>query len=665
MASWRSSPTATSTLVLLSTFLVAFHSPLPAFAQEAAHSPGWVVISVSDYRVLRAKAYPSERDPEQPPVEATLTRVDYDLQITSDLAAGRATLTVDVLKDGWVRVPIPSGLLVRQARLDGKLLALVPWASSKGGGQLYALLSHSGRAVLLLDIALPIASSAGNESVSLPATESGVTRASVQLPRQGVDVRISGGLLTDKSESSTGSKWLAYGHGTDPLTFTWRRRTEDHRSSQLLRMRGSLTELISLGEDSTALSAEANVEVTQGVTQEVRLHLPDKVTVNQVSGAAVADWEMKAGELVVTFLEPVEQSARFVVAGETRLPRDGPIEVPLLRLVNVERETGGVAVEVLGAGEIKDLKSQGLEDADASDLGEMVSSRQSPSLASFRFRIGDPKARALSVNVARYTQQAVLMANVEEARYRVLVSNDGKVLVQARYAVRNNQRNFIKITLPAGAVVWSSALAGKPVKPGQASDGSLLLPLERVRGGEEAPEFAVEMVYFSRGTKWADKGNFSLTLPALDLPVSRTGLLVFYPPLFRVNSEPGTFRTETYTAPSSAALNAEVGVQSGVGGGVGYGSGAGIGAGAVGGIAQSGQQSFAFDSKDKADTGTQALVEKFRAKSTSGRTTGILPIRVSFPVFGPSVFLVSELSSASQAPTAALTYERDKKAGKR
>jgi hypothetical protein len=70
--------------------------------------------------------------------------------------------------------------------------------------------------------------------------------------------------------------------------------------------------------------------------------------------------------------------------------------------------------------------------------------------------------------------------------------------------------------------------------------------------------------------------------------------------------------------------------------------------------------------KDKsADAATQALLEKFRAKSQSGRTTGILPIRVSFPAFGPSVFLVSELTSAGQAPTAALNYERDKKAGKR
>jgi len=42
----------------------------------------------------------------------------------------------------------------------------------------------------------------------------------------------------------------------------------------------------------------------------------------------------------------------------------------MLRLLGNERDTGGVAVEVLGAGEIKDIKAQGLEDADASDLGE-------------------------------------------------------------------------------------------------------------------------------------------------------------------------------------------------------------------------------------------------------------------------------------------------------
>ena len=83
---------------------------------ESSHAAGWVVISVEEYRVLRAKAYPVEHDPEPPPLDATLTRVDYDLHVAGDLAAGRASLTVDVLKDGWVRVPVPAGLLVREAQ---------------------------------------------------------------------------------------------------------------------------------------------------------------------------------------------------------------------------------------------------------------------------------------------------------------------------------------------------------------------------------------------------------------------------------------------------------------------------------------------------------------------------------------------------------------------
>src|SRR5438046_7107676 len=184
--------------------------------------------------------------------------------------------------------------------------------------------------MLLLDIVLPIESSAGEESISLPSTASGVTRASILLPRQGVDVRLSGGLLSEKSESGAESKWLAYARGNEPLTFTWKRKTEDHRITLPLRMRGSLTQLIGLGEDSTSIYAEVNVEVLQGAAPEVSVQLPDKVTVNQVLGATVADWEVKNGELAVKFLEPVEQTARFVVTGETRTLREGKIEVPML-----------------------------------------------------------------------------------------------------------------------------------------------------------------------------------------------------------------------------------------------------------------------------------------------------------------------------------------------
>jgi len=631
-------------------------------AQTAAHAPGWVVITISDYRSLHAKAYPPDREPEGPPVDATLTRVDYDLRIGGDLAAGRASLTVDVLKDGWVRVPIPAGLLVREAKLDGKLVSLVPGAAGKGSNQLSALLSRPGRAVLLLDIALPVVSTAGEESISLPSTASGVTRASVRLPRQGVDIKLTGGLLAEKSEPGAESKWLAYARGNEPLTFTWKRKTEDHRGTQALRLRGSLTELTGLGEDTTTVVAEVNIEVTQGAAHEVRISLPDKVTVNQVAGALVADWEMKDGQLAVTFLEPVEQNAKFIVSGETRSPRDGQIEIPLLRLLNTERDTGGVAVEVLGAGEIKEFKSEGLENADATDLGEIVSSRQSTSLSAFKYRAGDAKtARSLTVNVARYTPQAVLMANVAEARYNVLITNQGKLLVQARYAVRNNQRNFLKITLPTGATLWSASLAGKPVRPGQSPDGSVLLPLEKSHAGEDSPEFAVEIVYISRGTAWNDKGQFKLALPALDLPVSRTGLLVYHPPLFKVTPELGSFRTEAYADPTSAALNPPPPTSS-----AGPAYSAGFAAPPPPPPMPSTGASITTISVLGANQiSEQTLVDNFRATLQGGKAAGILPIKVDFAALGPSLYLVSELTGENQSPSTDLNYQREKKAGGR
>jgi hypothetical protein len=665
----------------------------PADESSRPPGPGWVVIGLDEYKSLRAKAYPPEREPEPPPVEATLSRVDYDLHVNGEFASGRASLTIDVLKDGWVRVPIPAGLLVREAKLDGRSVSLVSGpAAGKSGSQLAAVLSRPGRSTLLLDIALPIAANAGEETISLPPSTSGITRASVELPRQGVDIRLSGGLLSERSETSQANRWIVYATGNSPLTFSWKRKTEDRRAELPLRLRGNLTQLLGLGEDSASLSAEVNLEIAQGLAREAKLEVPPEITINQVLGASVADWEYKPGEksgmLTVAFLEPVDQPTRFVITGEARLPRQGQIEIPLLKLLDLERVSGGAAIEILGAGEIKGVKTQGFENADASDLGELVANRQSPSLAAFRLRAGDAnQPRALTVRVARYDQQAVLLANVEEARYRVLLSKEGKTLVEARYAVRNNQRNFVKIALPSGATLWSAALSSQPVRPGQAPDGSLLLPLEKSKPGvgslDDPPEFAVEIVYLSPGSAWNDKGKVRIALPALDLPVSRTALQVFYPPLFRVSAEPGVFHGESYSGPFSPVLRADEEsrktlLRSGAGGGSATAVAGGSGTGGAPTTVDSAvaaappaPTALPVAGRDvylpqtvSPDT-TKTLVEKYRSSTAVGRATGVLPLSVNFPAFGPSVYLVSELTSVNQSPSAEFSYQPDKKGGAR
>jgi len=53
----------------------------------------------------------------------------------------------------------------------------------------------------------------------------------------------------------------------------------------------SLTQLLGLGEDSTSINTEVNLEVTQGAARVARIKIPEKVTINQVLGAMVADWK--------------------------------------------------------------------------------------------------------------------------------------------------------------------------------------------------------------------------------------------------------------------------------------------------------------------------------------------------------------------------------------
>ena len=650
------------------TMFVCLCAAIDARAQAPAPE-GWVVLPVDEYRALRARANPDAPLPSPPPVDATLTRVDYDLRVDAstslgaggDTVSGRALLTIDVLRDGWVKVPIPAGLMVRDARIDGQPVALIE------GPPAHVLLSRTGRVVLSLDISLPLGAAAGAESVALPPSPAALSRAVLTLPRGGVDLTVIGGFVSERSESASESKWTALGGANQPLTFSWKRKADDRRAEQPLRFRARVASSLGLGEEVSTMSSNVRVEVTQGLAREVTLDLPPGLIVNQVNGATVADWEVKGAMLRVRLLDPVSTELSFVVQGETRLPADGDVNVPLIRVPAAERETGGIAISVLGAGEIEKHQMRGLDPADVSELADVTSGRESPSTVAFRLRPGagaDP--RSLRVAVKRYTPQAVLIANVEEARYRALAAEDGLFLVEAHYAVRNNQRSFLKITLPARATIWSASVAGKAVRPGVAEGQSVLLALEKGRAGEEAPTFVVRITYLQPIEAWTDQSRAHLELPALDLPISRTGVEFYHSPRYRVELQPGTFRVESDPGVFAEALRAA--------------STRGFGFG----LSSGGADAFAQKSLDTvprppspaaapppsgfapsvpmmpAAPAFQTLIDRYRNEGGGRTVRGALPVDVAFPSIGPSLFIASELTSEIQAPSFDVAIQRIK-----
>jgi len=631
---------------------------LLATARSAPAQPppdaGWVVLPVDEYRTLRQTAEPRLAT-SSPAVDAALSRVEYDLRVDGETATGTVLLTADVLRDGNTLVRIPDGLLVREARPGTEAATLI------AGTPAYLMLRRAGRHVVSLTIAIPIKTDKTTSSLTIPESFAPVSRASIVVPRGGLELVLDGGFIAERVESAPESRWTAYGVPKRNLVFHWRAKADTRRAELPLRTRATITSYVGLGEETAQLNAAIRLDVMQGLARDLTVALPPGLTVNQVDGTSVADWESSNEALRIRFSDGVSSSAQLTIAGEQRSPRDGTIAIPIVRIPAAERESGGVAVDVIGAGEIAERQARGFEPADASELGAVGSGRESPSMVAFRLHpAAGHEPRSLTVGVVRYTPQSVLLANVEEARYRVLATDTGRLLVEARYAVRNNQRGFLKVTLPAHAALWSAMVAGRPVRPGAAETGALLLPLEKSRAGAEGPTFLVELVYLQDGAAWSDEGRSRIDLPAIDLPASRSGLTIHYPPGFRVIPEPGAFRPDVDNGAFTTTLSGNV--SNGASGvAIDYSSASsGISGGVVAGITGNARtQASKGAPAAPSSGGLQALVDRFKTDGGPRSVVGALPVHVAFPPFGPAIFLASELTAESQAPFVDLTFKKD------
>jgi len=133
-----------------------FAIPLPRLArlhQTTTHSPGWVVLARQEYRTLHARALPTEREPE-PTTRRSQRSHDVGLDRSHRLvswASGRRSLNVDVLRDGWGRVPVPEVFWFAKPGSTGKLFLASPGAwLAKRAAQLSRSFPIRASAVLLL-----------------------------------------------------------------------------------------------------------------------------------------------------------------------------------------------------------------------------------------------------------------------------------------------------------------------------------------------------------------------------------------------------------------------------------------------------------------------------------------------------------------------------------
>ncbi len=215
----------------------------------------------------------------------------------------------------------------------------------------------------------------------------------------------------------------------------------------------------------------------------------------------------------------------------------------------VERETGLLAISAKAPMQVGELGVENLQRVDASDFPDWAGTPDSATALVYRYVRPGYK---LSLDVRRLDDAEVLQAIVEDAQLTSVVADDGQMMTEMSLSLQSNGRQFLEVSLPPGATVWSAFVAGQAVRPGL-HDGKLLLPIEQSAADDGA--ISLQLTYVGTNAFPRGNGQLGFVSPQFDVPLKNARWEVYLPPDYDYKSFAGTMTREIVSAPEPTSTS--------------------------------------------------------------------------------------------------------------
>ena len=492
-----------------------------------------VKMDLDEFLQLYEQAKTRDDPPQNPPREFGVSAASYDGEVIFEdgepvSALFKAQLRIDILKQkGWVQVPLlPVTVALQSARIGGRDAPLV-----SDGSRYYLVTDKSGSVEVELTFAVSVFTSEGRSGFSFNWVPAGSTGVKLAVPvDEDLEFVVANAQL--KTESIEGGKRVveALVSSTGTLSVTWQREIPETVVEEARVYAESYT-LVGLGDGLIRTRATLQYTILQAGIDKLRVALPAGGALVDVSGAGIREWSVDDdGALEVVLNYAAEGSYQLVVQMEQVFGEgDQTINAPIVQALDVDRAKGWVGVEASGnievaAGEYKDVTPVDVRSLPAAILG--VTSR--PVLLGFKYLDVAP---TLPLVIEQHEEVDVLVTLIDQAKAVTMFTPEGRRLSSVSYQLRNNRKQFLRLKMPEGAVVWSAQVAGRAVQPAKSSDGRILIPLVRSQtAGGSLASFSVEIVYVEDGqAPDKGKGAFRSVLPTADVPTTYVGWTIFAP----------------------------------------------------------------------------------------------------------------------------------------
>lgn len=348
-----------------------------------------------------AHAKPTPVD-QAPPVDAIITEIDNVAAIEKDVVQVSATLTIELLKKGWLNVPLRlSDVALQSATIDDQPARVTPAAG--GGYQL--LVRHDDaqpKAIQLkLQYARAFTKAPGRNSVAFDAPTAPVNRWRIRIAQPGVKINVQPYIAatevpsdaktdaassdkdnTDKDsnadkEPAKETVIMAFVGAAPRVTIDWTPKAEGATGLTALAT-VEATQEVFLNETTLRARTNLRYDISRSSLAQLKIDVPKDYKIVNVFDANVRKWEVNTEgdkqRINVELFEPATARQNISIELERLIDAEAfkEIRAPLVSAVEVGRQQGTVVVSVDPALRAEVTARTGLLQLDAAELPPQI-----------------------------------------------------------------------------------------------------------------------------------------------------------------------------------------------------------------------------------------------------------------------------------------------------
>ena len=306
------------------------------------------------------------------------------------------------------------------------------------------------------------------------------------------------------------------------------------------RVVAEVFDLVTVGDGLVGGSATIRFGIINQGVQQFRIAVPSHWKNLDFTGSNIRRKEQQTNVWTITLQDKAWGGYTLLITYDYQFdPKGATLDLAGAHTLDTERETGSLGVMTAANLKLTPAATaaplQRVDETDLSESDRALCTR--PLLLAYKYTGRDFHH---SLQVTRYEEEKVLDAVADRIELTTVLNEEGQLLTQSSFMVKNNDKQFQRFKLPTNSEFWSSYVNGQPAKPEKDGDW-LLVPLPRDANRDQA--FAVDIVYAQTNSFNLHSALFprrmELAAPVTDVANTYAEWQLFVPPTERLSTFEG------------------------------------------------------------------------------------------------------------------------------